>query len=198
MKPQSFGEIIRAHRKSMGVKLNTVADVLGIDQAILSKIERGKRKAQRKHVIQLAEYFKINEEDLLVAWISDNLVSELYDEQLATQALIAAERKIEYNITKAKTLKSLTEAIRDTLSIDGRVSAAWIFGSTATAHEKPNSDVDLMIEFNSKKKYSMFDLLDLAHKIGEVIKRKIDIVEKGQLNEFALKTANKNMIKVYG
>jgi predicted nucleotidyltransferase/DNA-binding XRE family transcriptional regulator len=198
MKPQSFGEIIRDLRKSKGLTLNAVADVLGIDQAILSKIERGKRKAQRKQVIQLASYFKTNEDDLLVAWISDNLASELYNEHLASEALIVAEKKIEYYTTKSKTLKSLTEAIRETLSIDGRVSAAWIFGSTATAHETPNSDADLMIEFNANKKYSMFDLLDLAHKIGAVIKRKIDIVEKGQLKEFALKTANKNMIKVYG
>ncbi len=84
------------------------------------------------------------------------------------------------------------------MSIDGRVNAAWLFGSVARGEGKYNSDVDLMVELKTDKKYSMFDLLDLEHLLAQSIKRKVDIVEKGYLKDFSLATAENDMIKIYG
>ena len=67
-----------------------------IDQAILSKIERGQRKASKEQVLKLAEYFNVDREQLLVAWLSDKIVYELTDEEFADKALKVAESKIEY------------------------------------------------------------------------------------------------------
>jgi hypothetical protein len=47
-------------------------------------------------VLQLAKYFKVNEDELIVAWLSDKLANEVQDEDLAKQALKAAEKKVEY------------------------------------------------------------------------------------------------------
>ena len=46
--------------------------------------------------LQLAKYFKVNEDELIVAWLSDKLANEVQDEDLAKQALKAAEKKVEY------------------------------------------------------------------------------------------------------
>jgi len=97
----SFGDIIRKHRETKELPLRTVAAFLDIDQAILSKIERGQRKPTREQVIKLAEYFKTGESDLLVSWLSDKLVYEVEDEDIALKALQVAEEKIKY-ITKNK------------------------------------------------------------------------------------------------
>lgn len=102
----SLGETIRKLREAKELPLRTVAAYLDIDQAILSKIERGQRNASRKQVIQLAEYFKIQENDLLVSWLSDKLVCEVADEDVALQALQVAEEKIKYIKTKTDILKS--------------------------------------------------------------------------------------------
>jgi predicted nucleotidyltransferase len=88
----------------------------------------------------------------------------------------------------------VTEVLRQ----DGRVSSAWLFGSVVHGNMKPDSDIDLMVEMNDNKNYSFFDLLDIAYLIEKQIKRKVDIVEKGCLKDFALLTAQKDLLKIYG
>ncbi len=92
----SLGDTIRKLRENKELPLRTVSAYLDIDQAILSKIERGQRKATREQVVKLAEYFKVKENELLVAWLSDKLVYEVKDEDLALQAMQVAEEKIKY------------------------------------------------------------------------------------------------------
>ena|SRR6266487_2214653 len=100
----SFGDTIRKLREEKGLPLRTVAAFLDIDQAILSKIERAHRKPTREQVVKLAGYFKIKANDLLVAWLSDKVVYELEDEEVALKALQVAEAKVKY-ITKNRTKK---------------------------------------------------------------------------------------------
>ena len=98
----NLGDTIRKLREEKQLPLRTVAAYLDIDQAILSRIERGQRKPTREQVVKLAEYFKVKEENLLVAWLSDRLVYEVADEQIALKALQVAEEKIKYQKTKRK------------------------------------------------------------------------------------------------
>jgi HTH-type transcriptional regulator, competence development regulator len=98
----SLGDIIRKLREDKELPLRTVAAYLDFDQAILSRIERGQRNATREQVIKLAEYFNVNEKDLLVAWLSDKLVNETADEDVALKALQVAKGKIKYQKTKRK------------------------------------------------------------------------------------------------
>lgn len=98
----SLGDTIRKLREQKELPLRTVAAYLDIDQAILSRIERGQRKATREQIIKLAEYFKAKENDLLVAWLSDKLVYEVADEPVALKALQMAEEKVKYQKANKK------------------------------------------------------------------------------------------------
>lgn len=95
---ETLGFIIRKHRESKRLPLRTIAAYLDIDQAILSKIERGQRIASREQVIKLAAYYKVKEDVFIVAWLSDKVVLELNNEKLAIEALQVAEEKINYKI----------------------------------------------------------------------------------------------------
>lgn len=97
---ESLGDTIRKLREDKELPLRIVSAYLDIDQAILSKIERGQRKATREQIVKLAKYFKVNENELLVAWLSDKLVYEVKDEDLALQAMKVAEEKVKYAKTK--------------------------------------------------------------------------------------------------
>lgn len=194
----SLGTIIRKLREDKELPLRTVAAYINMDQAILSKIERGLRKPTKEQVLNLAAYFKVNENEFMIAWLSDKLVCELGDEEMALKALQMAEEKVNY-IPKDKQEKpEMINAIKAVLKSDGRVAAAWLFGSIARGEEKINSDVDIMVEMNAAKKYSMFDLLDLAFIIEKKINKKVDLVEKNYLKDFAMKTAAGDLIKIYG
>ena len=194
----SLGDTIRKLREDKELPLRTVAAFIDIDQAILSKIERGQRKPTRQQVVKLSEYFKVKENDLLVAWLSDRLVYEVEDEEMALKALQVAEERVHY-LTKPNHSKSnIINAIKSVLKNDGRVASAWLFGSYARGEEKLNSDVDIMIELYQGKKYSMFDMIDISFLLENKINLKVDLVEKGCLKDFALQTATNDLIKIYG
>ena len=92
---KSVGELLRQLREGEQELLREVAAGVGIDQALLSKIERGERLPSKEQVIKFAKYFKTEKNELIVAWLSDKLVNELEDEDLAKEALKIAEQKIE-------------------------------------------------------------------------------------------------------
>jgi predicted nucleotidyltransferase len=194
----SLGDTIRKLRDDKELPLRTVAAFLDIDQAILSKIERGQRKPTRAQVVKLAEFFKVKKNDLLVAWLSDKLVYEVEDEDMALKALQVAEERVHYFTTPKPSKSSIINSIKSVLKNDGRAASAWLFGSYARGEEKLNSDVDIMIELNQHKQYSMFDMLDISFLLENKINRKVDLVEKGCLKDYALQTATNDLIKIYG
>jgi len=54
---QNVGNLIRELRIKEGSPLRKVAAFLEMDQAVLSKIERGLRRPTKAHVLKLAEFF---------------------------------------------------------------------------------------------------------------------------------------------
>jgi transcriptional regulator with XRE-family HTH domain len=94
---KTFGDLIKNLRESRELTLRIVSAYLDIDQAILSKIEGGLRKANRDLVIRLSSYFEIDKNELLVAWLFDKLVLEIGDEETALKALQLAEEKLIYH-----------------------------------------------------------------------------------------------------
>ena len=82
--------------------LRHVSAQLDIDTAILSKIERGERKATRKQLTKLADILELDKEALLIQYLSEKILYEIQDEDLGIQALKVAEKTIKYRETKHK------------------------------------------------------------------------------------------------
>jgi transcriptional regulator with XRE-family HTH domain len=93
---QNIGELIRALREKEGYPLRKVAAFLDIDQAILSKIERGQRKISKEQVIKLADFFKYDKKEMLITYLSDQIIYNIENEEYGKEALKVAEEKIEY------------------------------------------------------------------------------------------------------
>jgi transcriptional regulator with XRE-family HTH domain len=92
----TIGEQIRKLREEHQLPLRKVAAELDIDQSILSKIERGERKATKAQIIQVARIFKIDEKELLINYLCDRVLYDVQDEEFAREALQVAEMKIRY------------------------------------------------------------------------------------------------------
>jgi HTH-type transcriptional regulator, competence development regulator len=93
---ESFGNLIRRSREVNGLLLREVASQLDIDPSLLSRIECNKKRAPRELVIRLATILGVDEKELIIAYLSDNIVYELEGEELALHAMSAAEEKIRY------------------------------------------------------------------------------------------------------
>lgn len=99
---KTTGEIIREKREKQGLLLRHVSAQLDIDTAILSKIERGERKATREQITKLADILELDKESLLIQYLSEKILYEIKDEDLGIQALKVAEKTIKYGVTKNK------------------------------------------------------------------------------------------------
>jgi predicted nucleotidyltransferase len=168
-----LGDTIRKLREERKLPLRIVAAFLDIDQAILSKIERGQRKPTREQVVKLAGYFNVKENDLLVAWLSDKVVYELENEEMALQALQMAEEKVAFTAFKKTDRKDILKRLKNEIKKFPQIEKAWIYGSFAREDDGPKSDVDIALQTNATVTY--FDLAEIQQQLENSINRKVDV-----------------------
>jgi predicted nucleotidyltransferase/plasmid maintenance system antidote protein VapI len=173
---ERFGDAIRKQREEKELPLRKVAAYLDIDQAILSKIERGKRKATRELVLKLAAFFQVVEDDLLVAWLSDKLVYELEDEALAMKALKAAEEKVAYKTLGRPGRTAMIKKFRSVIMDIPAIERAWLFGSYARQDDTEESDIDVLIDVPEENTFTLFDIAEVQEKLRQLTNRRIDVV----------------------
>jgi HTH-type transcriptional regulator, competence development regulator len=94
---KTLGTILRELRETKGLLLREVGADLSLDPTILSKIERDERMPTREQAKALADFYKEQKNEVIIAWLSDKLFYEVQDEDLALQAMQLAEKKIKYN-----------------------------------------------------------------------------------------------------
>lgn len=100
---KTLGQILKEGRESENLLLRQVAAAVNTDTAMVSKFEKGERKPTREQINLLAVALKLNKKELLISYLSDKVVSDLAGEELAKEALKAAEKKID--ILKKKQTK---------------------------------------------------------------------------------------------
>jgi predicted nucleotidyltransferase len=170
---KTFGETIQAYRKERKLPLRKVAAYLDLDQAILSKIERGQRRATREQVLKLSVFFEADENGFLVAWLSDKLVYVVHDEAVALEALQVAEERVEYGEFLKVDIQQLFNSIKEGIGKFPGIEKAWVYGSFARGDDGPRSDIDIAIKTGAD--FSYFDLADVQYQLELLVKRKIDV-----------------------
>lgn len=170
---QNIGELIRSLRVKEGYPLRKVAAYLDIDQAILSKIERGQRKLRKEQVIKLAEFFKYDKKEMLVTYLSDKILYEISNEDYARDALRVAEERIAYEAFKKIDRKKIISDITNNLKQFSKIHSAWIYGSFSREDDGPKSDIDLAVKTDDG--FSYFDLAEIQYQLENTVNRKVDV-----------------------
>ena len=75
-----LGNKIKSLRDEQGIVQRQIAAYLEIDTPMFSKIERGDRRAKRSQVPKLAEYFHVDEKELLTLWLADRILDAIEGE----------------------------------------------------------------------------------------------------------------------
>ena len=94
---KTLGEIIRQKREEKKLLLRELSAMLEIDPAILSKIERGERNAKKEHIIKISKILDIDEQDLLIQFLSEKILYDIEGEEFGLEALKVAEERVKYN-----------------------------------------------------------------------------------------------------
>lgn len=77
------------------------------------------------------------------------------------------------------------------------VIRAWLFGSWSRMEERPDSDIDLLVDFKNSDSISLLDYTGFMLDIQDITGKQIDYVENGTLLPFANKNANQDKYIIY-
>lgn len=107
--------LLKTARENKGLKTREVSQILGIDQALISKFESGTRKPTKDQILKLASLLEIDLEELVILWLKEKILHEIKDEQYALQALKIAEEEIRFikNNTKKTVSNTLQKLLND-------------------------------------------------------------------------------------
>jgi predicted nucleotidyltransferase len=64
------------------------------------------------------------------------------------------------------------------------ISKLALFGSVLRDDFRPDSDVDVLVEFEPGARVSLFDMVDLEVELTEIIGRKVDLRTPGDLSRY--------------
>lgn len=96
MQTENIGDYIRQLREKENMPLRKLAALLDIDQSTLSKLERGERPISRQMLPIIAKTFNVEEKELIIRFMSKQVVNQLLEEEYANEILMAAEQEIRY------------------------------------------------------------------------------------------------------
>ena len=97
-----FGERIKQLREHNRLLQRQVASQLDMDTPMLSKIERGERKAKKEQVAHFARLLRTSGDELLTLWLADQLMEVVEGEALALKAIQVAEEEVKYYTKKKR------------------------------------------------------------------------------------------------
>jgi predicted nucleotidyltransferase len=193
----TFAEKIKELRQEKGDPLRKVSAFVDIDQAILSKIENGKRIATRENVVRLEEYYKVEKSSLLVLWLSDKILYEVHGEDIADEAIRLAEERIRYMPVALLKTEDIVKKAKDYFIKQNKVKKAWLFGSYARGDHDVKSDIDIIVYVPAKKSFTLFDLAEIKHQLEKLIPGKIDVVMQNSVSPEILKRITPELILIY-
>ena len=113
--------LLKNAREKKGLKTREVAQLLEIDQALISKFENGTRKPTKEQITKLASLLEIDFETLMVAWLKEKILYEIGQDEFALKAMdmVREDMQNAYVTIKksvSKNLQSVLDEI-DTLKL---------------------------------------------------------------------------------
>jgi transcriptional regulator with XRE-family HTH domain len=82
-----IGSYLQQLRKERKMSLREVAEYVGIDVSMLSKIEHGERQLQSHMIAPIADLFEIDYKSIQIQFINQKIMQEFGDEPFLNEAL---------------------------------------------------------------------------------------------------------------
>ena len=77
------------------------------------------------------------------------------------------------------------------------VERAYLFGSCARGEERPDSDIDLLVNYTNSDSLSLMDIGGMISDLSHALNRQVDLIEEAYLMPFAQTSANRDKIMIY-
>jgi predicted nucleotidyltransferase len=77
------------------------------------------------------------------------------------------------------------------------IKKAWLFGSYSRGEERPDSDVDILVEYEDSDNISLFAISRMISSLKKILNKNVDLVEEGCILPFAENSVYKDRILIY-
>ena len=110
--------LLKNAREQKSLKTRELAQLMQIDQALISKFENGTRKPTREQILKLAQILEIDQDTLMIAWLKEKILYEIGSDDLTMRAMDLVREEIEnsYAIQKRTISKNL-QVILDEIDV---------------------------------------------------------------------------------
>jgi uncharacterized protein len=72
-----------------------------------------------------------------------------------------------------------------------------VFGSVARGEASPYSDVDLMADVDTNRKFSLLDMSGLENRLSDILKVKVDLTLSKSMREHVRRTADQEAVLAF-
>ncbi len=86
--------------------------------------------------------------------------------------------------TKASNLEEITNILKkhkEELKAKYKIKEIGVFGSWVRGEQNSESDIDIIIEFESGARISLLDFVEIENYLSDLLAAKVDLVEKSAL-----------------
>ena len=78
------------------------------------------------------------------------------------------------------------------------IKKAWLFGSCSRGEETPDSDIDILVEYDRlNERIPLMRMAGMMLSLEDLLHRKVDMVESDRLLPFAQESVNQDKLLVY-
>lgn len=77
------------------------------------------------------------------------------------------------------------------------IKKAWLFGSCSRGEERPESDVDILVEYGENAHVTLLTIGGIYMDLKELLGREVDLVEEGTLLPVAVESAERDKVLIY-
>lgn len=74
---------------------------------------------------------------------------------------------------------------------------AWVFGSYARGEQTPDSDVDILVDFDPNENFGLFKIVAIIDSLKQILGKEIDLVDRNQVFPAFQKNIEKDKILIY-
>jgi predicted nucleotidyltransferase len=77
------------------------------------------------------------------------------------------------------------------------VAHAGIFGSTARGEQRPDSDIDIVIDFDPSARITVFDYVGIREDIADLFDHRVDVVDQRGLKPEVLPNVARDLVYAF-
>ncbi len=95
------------------------------------------------------------------------------------------------NMSKEEIFETITHLLKSQ-----GVRKVAVFGSYVRGEEKPESDIDIIVEFSERK--SLLELVRIERELSEVLGIKVDLLTEKSISPYLIDRIKREMRVIYG